>query len=140
MAWIDERPEIAEALKEPTDEFLKKMQAVLIAEGSLTEKQEIAVLAIINRQPCPGGRIEITGQIVSAQWKQHPKWGPKFNILVQDDLGFRVYGTAPKEIREISADIEIRGRRCTFEAVVTPHEEFFGWFKYAKYGEILEDN
>jgi len=91
--------------------------------------------AAMDKNPCPTGRGQITGEVLSAKWKDTP-FGAQLKMLVLDDRGFKVYGTVPSRLDD---EVE-RGTRITFVAEVTPSDddELFGFFKRPTQASILE--
>ena len=85
-------------------------------------------------EDAPEGRIVITG-IVLAFKLQSSQFGDTPKMLVQDDRGFRVWGSVPK-----SLDDAERENRITFTATVTASDRDakFGFFKRPTKAEILE--
>ena len=86
-------------------------------------------------EDAPEGRIVITG-IVLAFKLQSSQFGDTLKMLVQDDRGFRVWGSVPK-----SLDDAERESRITFTATVTASDRDakFGFFKRPTKAEILEE-
>jgi len=68
---------------------------------------------------CPEGRVTVTGKILTVKVEDDPysEFEPRTRMLVEDDRGFRVWGTMPAAI----CDCE-RGDRVTFAAKVTPKD------------------
>lgn len=102
---------------------LYKLQR-LVEEKSQAERDERDA-AHQNGQDSPEGRVEITGSILCFKW-QSSDYGDVLKMLVQDDRGFRVWGTVPK-----SLDDAERGSRVTFTATLTQssRDAKFGFFK-----------
>tara|TARA_R110001583_G_scaffold8443_1_gene40355 strand:+ start:43 stop:882 length:840 start_codon:yes stop_codon:yes gene_type:complete len=86
-------------------------------------------------EDAPEGRIVITG-IVLAFKLQSSQFGDTLKMLVQDDRGFRVWGSVPK-----SLDDAERESRIAFTATVTASDRDakFGFFKRPTKAEILEE-
>lgn len=124
--------------------------ASAVEEREAKEAEKAARLATAER--VPEGRGTITGVVVS--WKMvedHFSYsgGSTLKILVEDDRGFRVFGTCPTKLSDdiydgFYADRErdydgpdvwkneaLRGARVTFTATVEPSDDdpYFGWFK-----------
>lgn len=79
--------------------------------------------------PVPTGRIEITGEIVSTRLQENTyAYGgaATLKMLVKDDRGFKVWGTAPTSLTNVK-----RGARVKFTAMVEPSKDDpkFGFFK-----------
>ena len=128
-------------VKASSGDFYKKMIDALEEYGALTEGQTKAVSAMLTRskakvaewskadqervataEDCPTGRVKITGKVLSFKFVE-TNFGETCKMLVESDLGFRVYGTAPAEAE--------KGETITFTATVTPSETDvkFGFFK-----------
>jgi len=84
-------------------------------------------------EDAPEGRIVITGTVLAFKW-QSSHFGDVLKMLVQDDRGFRVWGSAPK-----SLDDAERESRVTFTATVTASDKDakFGFFKRPTKAEII---
>ena len=88
------------------------------------------------------GRYEIEGKIVSKkeQWSG-PSWGGKYvwKIVVEDDAGYRYWGSLPTLNRDVETEI---GERIKFVGTVTRSKDdpLFGFFKRPAKGEIIEQN
>ncbi len=82
--------------------------------------------AAMDKIPVPEGRIEISGEVQSAKWKDTP-YGYSMKMLVLDDRGFKVYGSVPSAATD---DVKT-GVRISFLASVERSEddEYFGFFK-----------
>lgn len=91
----------------------------------------------------PAGHERITGHVIST--KQVPNYygpGTTLKMLVQDDRGFKVFGTIPAPVRDACVD---RGEglsqqdRVTFTAIIQPSDDDpkFGFFKAPKKAELL---
>jgi len=128
-------------VKASQGDFYKKMVDVLVEHGALTEGQTKAVSKMLSRskakvaewskadqervasaQDCPAGRVEITGKVLSFKFVE-TSFGEACKMLVESDLGYRLYGTAPHEAE--------KGQTITFTATVTPSDSDpkFGFFK-----------
>jgi hypothetical protein len=118
----------------------------LVKYGSLSEKQMAFVKSLANEcmnfkaikaekerklaeeransEPCPTGRVVITGEIVSSKAVES-YYGTQYKMLVKDDRGFKVWGTVP------SAICGTKGNRVEFTATVEPSkdDEYFGFYK-----------
>jgi len=84
-------------------------------------------------EDAPERRIVITGTVLAFKW-QSSHFGDVLKMLVQDDRGFRVWGSAPK-----SLDDAERESRVTFTATVTASDKDakFGFFKRPTKAEII---
>ena len=97
-------------------------------------------------QPVPTGKTTVTGTVVS--WKTTAN---KFSyngadilkIVVEDERGFRVFGTCPAKIVEaVNGNMDVlKGATVTFTATLEPSrdDELFGFFKRATKAGLLED-
>ena len=80
----------------------------------------------------PEGKVVISGEILGVKW-QTTDYGRVLRMLVQDDRGFRVWGSRP------SGSGFWKGDHVTFTAHVSssPDDDKFGYFKYpSKYTPI----
>tara|TARA_R100000234_G_scaffold1188_1_gene1057 strand:- start:2379 stop:3218 length:840 start_codon:yes stop_codon:yes gene_type:complete len=131
---ISKCPEdICEAIREKVIGDLVRLQKYAQEQQqSEREKRDAAHEA---GEDAPEGRIVITG-IVLAFKLQSSQFGDTLKMLVQDDRGFRVWGSVPK-----SLDDAERESRITFTATVTASDRDakFGFFKRPTKAEILEE-
>ena len=131
---ISKCPEdICEAIREKLIGDLVRLQKYAQEQQqSEREKRDAAHEA---GEDAPEGRIVITG-IVLAFKLQSSQFGDTLKMLVQDDRGFRVWGSVPK-----SLDDAERENRITFTATVTASDRDakFGFFKRPTKAEILEE-
>ena len=131
---ISKCPEdICEAIREKLIGDLVRLQKYAQEQQqSEREKRDAAHEA---GEDAPEGRIVITG-IVLAFKLQSSQFGDTLKMLVQDDRGFRVWGSVPK-----SLDDAERESRITFTATVTASDRDakFGFYKRPTKAEILEE-
>lgn len=108
------------------------------------EKEETATVKL----PTPTGAEVVTGTVVSTKWVDGYAYGTStLKMLVEDDRGFRVWGTVPSKLgiavnddghryhREVA-----KGDRVTFTATVEPSNDdaYFGFYKRPRKAEVLE--
>lgn len=81
------------------------------------------------------GRIVITGEVLAFKW-QSSDYGETLKMLVQDDRGFRVWGSVPKGLDDAE-----RNSRISFTATVQQSNDStkFGFFKRPAKAEILNE-
>jgi hypothetical protein len=86
-------------------------------------------------EDAPEGRVEITGTVLSFKW-QSSDYGDVLKMLVQDDRGFRVWGSVPK-----SLDDAERESRISFTATLAQSDKDskFGFFKRPTKAAVLEE-
>jgi len=141
--------------------------------GPLTGKQEAFLVKLWQetqekakaieegtKVPCPSGKVEITGKIVSSKVEEFTisRWASKtvFKCLIEDDRGFRVWGTCPsaclewcyqEDRRRYDAGEEckttaeyLKGMRVAFVASVEPSEKdpCFGIYSRPTKVKVLE--
>jgi hypothetical protein len=96
-----------------------------LAEEKSEEERDARDAAHQNGEDTPEGRVEITGSILCFKW-QASDWGDVLKMLVQDDRGFRVWGTCPKSLDDAERD-----SRIAFTATITrsDSDSKFGFFK-----------
>ena len=70
------------------------------------------------------GRQVITGMVLTLKW-QSSDWGDVLKMLVQDDRGFRVWGSVPRDLELV------RGDRIQFTGTIkqSDRDTRFGFFK-----------
>ena len=83
----------------------------------------------------PEGRVVITGTVLAFK-VQESMYGDVLKMLVQDDRGFRVWGSVPS-----SLDDAERESRITFTATVTASDKDakFGFFKRPTKAEVISE-
>lgn len=146
----EENPGVSEkitALANGGNSFAVSLEDALNKFGGLTENQLNAVNKMITQfereatekslaTPVPTGKDVVTGTILSMKWvDNHFSYnGGTLKMVVQDDRGFKVYGTVPKAITtdengDYSSNIE--DSRVTFNATLEPSkdDDKFGFFK-----------
>lgn len=136
--WIDRNGlrQSYEYLCNVTDDVAEHIENFLMGEiyaarAAAAEQREQERQAA---EPCPTGRINITGEVVSVK-TQYDAFGPQFKMLVKDDRGFKVWGTIPKAI-DPSA-----GCRVSFVAAVEPSgdDNKFGFYKRPSKAVLLDE-
>ena len=144
LAFIAEHEGLAQAL-EVEHHITLDLKNSALTYGSLSEAQVALALKVAEqvaeREAQPSaevveGRGEVTGEVRSIKWEDNDfsySGGMVCKIVVADERGFRLYGTAPKAIVE---EIEV-GSRVTFTATLTAREEGFGYFKRPTSAKVL---
>lgn len=81
------------------------------------------------------GRVVITGEVLAFKW-QSSDYGDTLKMLVQDDRGFRVWGSVPKGLDDAE-----RNSRISFTATVqqSDNDSKFGFFKRPAKAELLDE-
>jgi hypothetical protein len=142
------KEEFAEALE--TDHYISRdLKASFEKWGRLSEKQvalafkigkDIAARKVEEaakgpKEPVPSTdeRITVTGKLISLKWQRN-HYGETLKMLVEDDRGFRLWGTFPTSLEDAE-----RGDRVTFCAAVerSDKDEFFGFTKRPTKGKVL---
>lgn len=81
-------------------------------------------------EPIVDGKQVITGDVLSIKW-QESDYGYTLKMLVKDERGFKVYGTAPKAIKDSVDDYDdLLDKKVTFSAMVSASrdDEKFGFY------------
>lgn len=124
---------------EDAPQFIHSIAQSIANYGNPSEKQlkyladayQRYIVTNIPKSDCPQGEVVITGTVISTKWQESPYYGRSgtLKMLVQDDRGFKVYGTAPS-----SLDAKLQGERVTFTATVTPsqNDPNFGFYSRPK--------
>ena len=136
-----------------SNEFLYDIKCKLLRYGKLSDKQGAAVIvtAIKNywyRQMIEqrrreeasapdvvvGNGIRISGEVLSVKWKD-TQFGMVLKMVVQDDRGFKVWGSVPRAIEAIE-----KGQHVAFVANVVQSDDNpkFGFFKRPRNARVLE--
>jgi hypothetical protein len=125
-----------------TDDIVSSIIGRFRREGTLTPKQvalieKVATPADVTPVPDTSERIVITGEVVSIATKEND-YGEREVMTVEDDRGFKVWGTVPQKLIEASYTGELKGERVTFTATVqrSDRDESFGFFKRPTKAEI----
>jgi len=84
-------------------------------------------------EPVPTGRVAITGTVLGTK-AQDTQFGTVYKMLVQDDKGFKVWGSIPNSLPNP------KGRTVTFMAAVEPSKDDpkFGFFKRPTKAEFTD--
>lgn len=107
-----------------------------LERAEVIEKQRAARdAAHESGEDVPEGRVVITGECLTFKW-QESLYGNVEKMLVQDDRGFRVWGSVPASLSEAE-----RGDRITFTATVTASDKDakFGFFKRPTKAALLSE-
>ena len=85
-------------------------------------------------EDAPEGRVVITGTVLAFK-RQESMYGDVLKMLVQDDRGFRVWGSVPVSLEDAE-----RESRITFTATVTASDKDakFGFFKRPAKAAVLD--
>jgi len=150
QALLAAKPEVAEFIEnykhsddgDRTDQILSSIIDRYRREGTLTPKQvalieKVATPADVTPVPDTDERIVITGEVVSVATQEND-YGEREVMTVEDDRGFKVWGTVPQRLLEASYTGELKGERVTFRAIVqrSDRDESFGFFKRPTKAEI----
>ncbi len=92
-------------------------------------------LSLKPKSDCPSGMAEITGEIVSVKSQQYG-YHSTLKMVVQDDRGFRVFGTVPACIQ----GKKLTGCKVTLTAFLEPSKDdtTFGFYSRPKLASLLE--
>ena len=156
--WLAKNPELGLvyqfSLSDAAMPFAQDMARKVREYGSLSEKQAAALVKsyaiYVERKAekverakkptanCPVGRVQVVGTVVGRKTIEGAdRWmPPTYKMIVEDDRGFKCYGTIPSAILGV-----IRGERVSFTAQLEPaHDDpTFGWFKRPTKATVLED-
>ena len=132
-AFLAEHEGLADALAALTGEFGDSLRASLQYRGTLTEKQVEAALRVAAEAAARAeaatsvveGRGAVAGTVRSIKTVD-TDYGTTFKMVVEDDRGFRLYGTVPNAILD---DVEV-GSRVEFVARLeaSRDDETFGFY------------
>ncbi len=116
----------------------KQVSLAFKIEADVAKKAAEAAAEAANprtKEPVPSTdeRITITGKLISYKW-QSGYYGDTLKMLVEDDRGFRLWGTFPSSLENAE-----RGDRVTFCAAVerSRDDKFFGFTKRPTKGKVL---
>jgi uncharacterized protein (DUF3820 family) len=130
---------------EPGEKLVEAMKALAEERGLFEKEREEAKRREAERErtqatadvPVTQERIEITGEVVGIKWVEgYGYYSPDVKkIIVLDDRGFKLYGSAPSKL-----DAE-RGDRITFMAAIEPSKDDtqFGFFKRPTKPKMLQE-
>lgn len=121
--------------------FADSLDSALRRYGSLTERQVTAFQDMVARDaqakaeraaatPVPAGRQVVTGRVISVKWADnHYAYNGtgSWKMTVQDERGFRVFGTVPAALGGDS----VKGAMVTFTGTLEQSQDdnLFGFFK-----------
>jgi hypothetical protein len=110
-----------------------KLQRLAVEQSE--DKKAARDKAHAEGEDAPEGRVVITGTVLAFK-RQGSEYGDILKMLVQDDRGFRVWGTVPK-----SLDDAERESRISFTANLTQSDKDskFGFFKRPTKAALLDD-
>jgi hypothetical protein len=142
------RVELQAAFAECSHYIVEDIKAKLFKYGSISEKQAALVMKIAieeaERTPEPtpepipegllDGRHEFSGEVLTLKW-QDSMWGGGFKMLLRDDRGFKLWGTAFELDEEY-----VKGDRVAFMARVERSEDdpCFGFFSRPTKGQVIK--
>lgn len=122
------------------ENFLSDLYVKLNSEGVLSEKQieviknaynnhvsleEKKAVDAKNASPCPEGRVDITGEVITTKWKSS-YYGDTLKMLVRSTDGYKVWGSVPTSLASVK-----KGETIKFTATLekSKDDETFGFFK-----------
>tara|TARA_Y100001938_G_scaffold151191_1_gene247147 strand:- start:5493 stop:6347 length:855 start_codon:yes stop_codon:yes gene_type:complete len=127
---------VADLLEEFVDapRKVKREEEAKRREEELKRREEELAAA----EPVPYGRIDVCGEVLSVK-SQESMYGWTLKMLVKDRRGFKLWGSVPSAIDDVS-----RGDKIKFTAAVerSKDDEKFGFYKRptkAAYVESFED-
>ena len=148
--------EIVARLAKGENHFALSIERALEDKGTLTENQLNAILRMNEQQkakatekslaePVPAGKHTITGTILSTKWVENNfsyHGSGTLKMVVQDDRGFKVYGTVPNALttREDGTYYsDLRNSRVTFTATLEPSQDDdkFGFYKRPTKAQLI---
>lgn len=138
--FLDSNPGLAEAF-ETDHHIVADIKRQLIKKGHISEKQVELVFKIARdvaareaekaNEPEPvaipdeltDGRHRFEGVVLGSKWAENA-WGGSLKLLIRDNRGFKVWGSAPDEC------IEFKGAHVAFTARVKPSDDdpCFGFY------------
>lgn len=130
-AWRAEHADVVAAVESLRGPFGESLREAL-EDGPLTERQAATALRVAAEQatepdpaPVVEGRVALTGTVRGIRFVD-TDYGTAVKMTLQDDRGFRVYGTRPDAL----AGVDV-GDRVTLTATVTVSrdDETFGFYK-----------
>jgi len=109
-----------------------------LAEEKEQAERDARDLAHRRGEDVPSGRQVIVGVILGMKWKES-YYGKTLKMLVQDDRGFRVWGTVPSSLADDDVN---REDRIEFTATVeqSPDDSKFGFFKRPTKARVLRED
>lgn len=140
-AFLAEHEGLADALAALPGDFGVSLRVALADRGSLTDNQVAAAYRVAaevadrgEAAPVVEGRGTVTGTVRSVK-VAYTDFGDTLKMIVEDDRGFRVYGTVPAAIAD---DVET-GSRVEFVArtVASDDDKTFGFFSRPSKARIL---
>lgn len=125
----------ASELSERQEEFLVNLHGRFL-RFTEEQKEKFAKADTGEIATVPTGRVQITGTILGTKMVESD-YGLTEKMLVEDDRGFKVYGTVPSSIYSSG---DVKGMKVTFSAKVEPsnNDAFFGFFSRPTKAKVLE--
>jgi hypothetical protein len=157
LAWMGEKEVPAEYAG---SFFLSDVARKLRMYGELSERQVAAVRKAMPQEqafqarkreqaeerarqeaerpsaPVPTGRVTVTGEVFKVKYPEEYDQFPTTKMLVQDDRGFRVWGSVPSSISAVR-----RGDRVSFSAEVEASKDDprFGFYRRPTKAQIVAE-
>lgn len=153
--WEPEAPELHPAIADIAERFgrfgkLSEKQAAFVcrldAEARERERQALVDAELRAKgelQAVPNGKQQVVGTVVKAYTKE-TAYGSRFVMVVQDDRGFRLWGTVPTSISTVELAQGQRslgsGDRVSFSASLerSDRDEGFGFYKRPTKAQVLQ--
>lgn len=148
--WRADHPELDMAITELANKGNRFAIELKAQDRVPTDNQIAAILKIRSdleaATDVPEGRQVVTGKVISVKseidrFSYYERY--TFKMLVEDDRGFRVFGTCPAAlidaIEATGDEFEaLKGQQITFTATLDPKEKGFGFFKRPTKASLLE--
>lgn len=127
---LTEQPGAAQDIAQRLHDTLylsEKQSAYLVKLHAMAQEQQVreAIAA-----PCPVGRVEIVGTVVSTKWQENG-YGGALKMLLLADAGFKLWGSVPSSLLYPAAETPVeKGTVVRFTATVEPSrdDKTFGFF------------
>jgi len=130
------------SLSDQAPVFSRSVMETVAIKGNITDNQLVAlqkahkqhVLKSKPKSDCPAGEAQIEGEIVSVKSQQYG-WNSTLKMVIQDDKGFRVYGTVPQSIQGAT----LVGRKVSLTAYIEPSQDdtSFGFYYRPKKASLI---
>lgn len=127
-------PEFAQSIIEKAEREPLTLKQIVALEGCV-ERLKREAERKRTASEVPAGRHQIEGTVLSLKEK-HSQFGTTLKLLVEDDRGFRVFGTVPRELLNSK-----RGDRVRFTATLEPsdRDRLFGFYSRPTKAQRMEE-
>ena len=121
------------------DSMARARERAVVRDQENLDRLQAENERIARAEPVPTLRGTIRGRVVSTKSKEGYYGNSTLKMLVEDERGFRVWGTVPEDLYDGQ---KLAGRKIEFTATTNPSNDdpLFGFFKSPRKAIFLEDD